>query len=172
MMTIYYQSSLDLESLKNRLIPRWQDSFSREDKAVASLVRKRLKGLRLTLEDINRLCFENPRESWLFDPMREHYTKKIRECEMFLKPPSQTLDIAKAREYPIGVLMGNQQGLTVSENRVKYLCPLHNERSSSFVWYKNNNSYYCFGCGKGGDVINLYMNMTDCTFVQAVKKLS
>ena len=33
------------------------------------------------------------------------------------------------------------------------LCPFHNEKSPSFNVYPENNSFYCFGCGAGGDVI-------------------
>ena len=149
---------------------RWQDCFDVKD--VGSLVRKNKRDLQALHDSVNNACFRNPHESWLFDDLRADLDKKIRECTNFLKPPSNTLDIEKARQYPIGVLTGSQQGLVVSEHRVKYCCPLHNEKSPSFVWYKNNNSYYCFGCGKGGDVINLYMLMTGSTFVETVKKLS
>ena len=33
------------------------------------------------------------------------------------------------------------------------LCPFHSEKSPSFTVYEDSNSYYCFGCGAGGDVI-------------------
>lgn len=36
------------------------------------------------------------------------------------------------------------------------LCPLHDENTPSFRWYPEDNSYYCYGCGKGGDVIYLH----------------
>ncbi len=32
-------------------------------------------------------------------------------------------------------------------------CPFHNERTPSFKIYQHNNSFYCFGCGAGGSVI-------------------
>ena len=34
-------------------------------------------------------------------------------------------------------------------------CPFHGERTASFKLYTRNNSFYCFGCGVGGDVIKL-----------------
>ena len=33
------------------------------------------------------------------------------------------------------------------------LCPFHNEKTPSFTVYPENGSYYCFGCGQGGDII-------------------
>ena len=34
------------------------------------------------------------------------------------------------------------------------LCPFHNEKTPSFTVYPDTNSFYCFGCGAGGDVIS------------------
>ena len=39
------------------------------------------------------------------------------------------------------------------------LCPFHNEKTPSFTVYINNQSYYCFGCGSGGDVISFIKNI-------------
>lgn len=35
-------------------------------------------------------------------------------------------------------------------------CPVHQEKSASFRWYENTNTCTCFGCGAGGDIINLH----------------
>lgn len=35
-------------------------------------------------------------------------------------------------------------------------CPLHDEDTPSFRWYEETNSFYCFGCGKGGNVVHLF----------------
>lgn len=44
-------------------------------------------------------------------------------------------------------------GIPVTKNFAK--CPLHQEKTASFKVYPGTNSWYCFGCGKGGDAITL-----------------
>ena len=39
------------------------------------------------------------------------------------------------------------------------LCPFHNEKTPSFTVYPETASYYCFGCGAGGEVINFVRNI-------------
>jgi hypothetical protein len=38
--------------------------------------------------------------------------------------------------------------------RYKAKCPFHQERTASFTVYPDTRSYYCFGCGASGDVID------------------
>ncbi|MDR2646751.1 MAG: DNA primase [Oscillospiraceae bacterium] len=52
------------------------------------------------------------------------------------------------------------------------LCPFHGERTPSFAVYPENNSFYCFGCGAGGDAISFVMRMDHLDYAEAVKSLS
>ena len=52
------------------------------------------------------------------------------------------------------------------------LCPFHNEKTGSFNIYPGNNSYYCFGCNKGGDVISFVMGVENLDFPEAVRWLA
>jgi DNA primase len=52
------------------------------------------------------------------------------------------------------------------------LCPFHNEKTGSFVVYPENGSYYCFGCGKGGDIITFTMEVENLDYIDAVRRLA
>lgn len=52
------------------------------------------------------------------------------------------------------------------------LCPFHNEKTPSFNIYTENGSFYCFGCGVGGDVISFIMRIENLDYVDAVKFLA
>ena len=52
------------------------------------------------------------------------------------------------------------------------LCPFHNEKTPSFVVYPENQSFYCFGCGAGGDVITFIKKINNVDYVEAVKTLA
>ncbi len=52
------------------------------------------------------------------------------------------------------------------------LCPFHNEKTPSFTVYPQNGSFYCFGCGAGGDVISFVRLMDRLDYIDAVKSLA
>jgi DNA primase len=49
------------------------------------------------------------------------------------------------------------------------LCPFHQEKTPSFTVSPIKQIFYCFGCGKGGDVYNFVMSLEKCEFPEAVK---
>ena len=52
------------------------------------------------------------------------------------------------------------------------LCPFHSEKTPSFAVNPSKQFYHCFGCGKGGDVINFIMDMENMSFPEAVEFLA
>ena len=52
------------------------------------------------------------------------------------------------------------------------LCPFHNEKTPSFTVYINTQSYYCFGCGSGGDAITFIKNIENLAYGEAVTLLA
>ena len=52
------------------------------------------------------------------------------------------------------------------------LCPFHNEKTPSFYVYPETQSFYCFGCGAGGDVITFVKKINALSYPEAVKMLA
>ncbi|HIZ49325.1 MAG TPA: DNA primase [Candidatus Gemmiger excrementavium] len=52
------------------------------------------------------------------------------------------------------------------------LCPFHNEKTPSFVVYPDTQSFYCFGCGAAGDVINFVRKYNNLGYVESIKQLA
>ncbi|MEG2396334.1 MAG: DNA primase [Oscillospiraceae bacterium] len=52
------------------------------------------------------------------------------------------------------------------------LCPFHNEKTPSFTVYPETQSYYCFGCGAGGDVITFIRDIENLDYIEAAKFLA
>lgn len=47
------------------------------------------------------------------------------------------------------------------DSKIVVCCPLHDEDTPSCRYYEDTSSFYCFGCGKGGTVINLHKYFTE-----------
>jgi len=52
------------------------------------------------------------------------------------------------------------------------LCPFHREKTPSFSVVPTKQIFYCFGCGKGGNVIHFIMNAENLDFVESVRYLA
>ena len=48
------------------------------------------------------------------------------------------------------------------------LCPFHNEKTPSFTVYENTQSFYCFGCGAGGDGVSFMRKIENLDYIDAV----
>ena len=57
---------------------------------------------------------------------------------------------------------------------VNYLgrCPFHNEKTPSFTVSPTKGIYKCFGCGKGGNVVNFIMEIEHYNYPEALKYIA
>jgi DNA primase len=85
--------------------------------------------------------------------------------------PEEFLMEIRARNDIEGVV-GAYVSLRRAGHNLIGLCPFHNEKTPSFTIYPENDSFYCFGCGVGGDVITFTKNIENLDYIEAVKKLA
>ena len=52
------------------------------------------------------------------------------------------------------------------------LCPFHSEKTPSFTVYPENGSFYCFGCGVGGDVFTFTGLIENLDYMESIKLLA
>ncbi len=57
-------------------------------------------------------------------------------------------------------------------NNLNGLCPFHSEKTPTFTVFTGTKSFYCFGCGAGGDVISFVMRTENLTYVDALRTLA
>ena len=73
---------------------------------------------------------------------------------------------------PIDAVMGSYVQLIRAGSLLKCQCPFHSEKTPSCVVYTQNNSFYCFGCHAGGDVITFIMKIEGLQYMDAVRMLA
>ncbi|MBI4066420.1 DNA primase [Candidatus Gottesmanbacteria bacterium] len=81
------------------------------------------------------------------------------------------IDEVKARTNIIDVI-GARVTLKKAGRHWKALCPFHNEKTPSFIVSPERESWKCFGCGKGGSVIDFVMEYEHVDFVEALETLA
>lgn len=85
--------------------------------------------------------------------------------------PTEFLEQLKDRN-PIEDVMRSYVTLKRTGHNLKCLCPFHSEKTPSCTVYTDNGSFYCFGCGAGGDVITFTMKIENLDYIEAVRFLA
>ena len=85
--------------------------------------------------------------------------------------PPAFLDELTARN-PIEDVVGQYVNLKRSGSNLFGLCPFHGEKTASFSVAPDKGIYYCFGCHKGGNVINFEMEIEGLSYPDAVRALA
>lgn len=84
----------------------------------------------------------------------EEFKERVKEAADIVEIASQYTSLKRTGKYYRG------------------LCPFHSEKTPSFYVDPVKKLYHCFGCGAGGDVIKLVMEMERLSFSEALKKLA
>ena len=85
--------------------------------------------------------------------------------------PEAFLDELIARN-PIEDVVSQYVNLKRSGSNLFGLCPFHGEKTPSFSVSPDKGIYYCFGCHKGGSVINFEMEIEGLSYPDAVRALA
>ena len=85
--------------------------------------------------------------------------------------PAAFLDEVVARN-PIEDVVGQYVHLKRSGSNLFGLCPFHGEKTASFSVAPDKGIYYCFGCHKGGGVIQFEMEIEGLSYGDAVRALA
>lgn len=88
----------------------------------------------------------------------------MRISERFIQELQDKIDIEQVISSSISL---KRRGKTLVG-----LCPFHNEKTPSFTVYPESRSFYCFGCGAGGDVISFVRRMENLDYIEAVKAVA
>lgn len=72
----------------------------------------------------------------------------------------------------IETVLSSYVSLKHAGRNVVGLCPFHNEKTPSFTVYPATQSFYCFGCGAGGDVISFIKRIENLEYIDAIKLLA
>lgn len=73
---------------------------------------------------------------------------------------------------PIESVMSSYTNLRKRGRNYTCLCPFHSEKTPSCTVYPETSSFYCFGCGAGGDVITFIRRIENLDYIEAVRFLA
>ena len=85
--------------------------------------------------------------------------------------PPEFIEEVKRRSSLVDVISGYVSLRRAGSNHVA-CCPFHNEKTPSFTVFERSESFYCFGCGAGGDVITFIMKAENLDYPSAVEFLA
>lgn len=143
---------------------------AREEKAAHINHRHKLLALLATASDNTK---------WLIDLALQNCEKEIKKYSSKeyrweinidrlngIKPKqSNYYNLQLIKAVPIDQFL--QSGQCINGDKSLHLCPLHNEKTPSFHYYKKQNTFACYGCGKAGDNIQFIMELHKYSFKEA-----
>ena len=88
-----------------------------------------------------------------------------------MRIPQSFLDEVKYRNK-IEDVVASYVNLKRAGSVYQGLCPFHSEKTPSFTVFPNTETFHCFGCGAGGDIISFIMRAENLEYLGAVEFLA
>lgn len=135
---------------------------------------RNLERLEIAKREYADIIYRKSKNEWFWNDIVEAlftgpYEKRqndiIKRNKFVLDNNRKLLNIEKAKTFPI-------TDLIEFNNSNMACCIFHNEKTPSLHYYPKTNSVYCFSCNTYGDSIKVFQQLNNCTFLEAVKKLS
>lgn len=181
----YYESIKNGSLTHHRSILReWIASF-KDDSSIRLMFSRKITEKELDIEDerayknrIYQSNYETEWKEWLLLRADERIAVMQKELKRFIYywkickngQNKEDLNIEQAKEFPIENIMQTKY-VRRCAGRMSYHCPFHSDTNPSFMVYEKENRFYCFSCGKFGDSLQLFMDLNNKTFIEAVKAL-
>lgn len=152
---------------------------SQEQRLRKKIIRSRISDNEDKISRVSSKRMTTPEDQkWFLDDILEKERQTLYKNEKrlsFMKKTGKKSSIGEREiqyvktETPIESLLGNP--VNHLGDKKWYKCPLHNEKTSSFLWNDDSKYFYCFGCQQGGDIIKLYQLIHKQDFISTVKTL-
>lgn len=189
----------DLEEEDRRLSPKlterqWLEIFPEAKKLYILPKIRELKKYEKPLREIIAKCLKiiervKPENKWFWQEyIKVFYIWDLVEAKRKLSRFKHLIEVPKkidglrssitdrtieeAKSQLIENIINQNIQLKKIGNKLIGCCPLHSERTPSFYIYLDTNSFYCFGCQEGGDVIKFVQKYYNISFREAIKFLS
>jgi len=106
------------------------------------------------------------------EKLRKNVFKMKREISMWNSPitknktniTDEQIEQAKNEDWEKFIEIGGRYG-----DKLKALCPFHEDHNPSLILYPEGRGYHCFSCGAHGDLIDFIMKTNNLKFIDSVK---
>ncbi|MDN6639786.1 MAG: DNA primase [Tetragenococcus sp.] len=88
------------------------------------------------------------------------------------KIPQQEIDDIRDKTNIVDVIGQYVQLKKSGSKNYSGLCPFHNEKTPSFSVAEDKQFYYCFGCGRGGNIFSFIQEIEGLSFVESILKVA
>ncbi len=105
------------------------------------------------------------------NPYKGVYAYYRQELSFYIMIPPEIKEEIKYRCDIVDVISG-YVNLKRAGSNYNGLCPFHSEKTPSFTVFPSTKSFYCFGCGAGGDVVTFIMKRENLEYRAALEYLA
>jgi len=141
----------ELEEAREKNSPLWNEFSKRYNFLI-----ERIESISSLIEFLE--TYKKIPDKTDFTEEKENFKNKVRKV--------LNLDIDKVIENEFGVKIPRGEPAMI-----RCQLPNHNDKEPSFAVYRRTNSFYCFGCQRGGNVINFIKSFLKMDFYEAVNYL-